>query len=747
MKLFNKSKSYSKPNKCTMNKKGLIILLFASLIAVVFFFNDVVFKLNTTFFASGGDGLKAYYGAIYHNEYDDNGYRMNGMNYPYGEMVFFTGCQPLLANTVRWIDQHLVECSHYMVGIMNFFMLLSIVLAAIFLFLIFKRLKMPNWYAIVVSLGITFLSPQIARLGGHFSLSWMLWIPLEIYMLMLLYEKLTWMRSLLFGLLAFLSGIMHLYFLAFAAFLLLAFWTDRYLISRTKIRLVDGLHFVLQLLLPLLVIQLIMGAHDNIADRTAHPWGFYAYRAYPGSVLLPVHKWYVPYLSDLGLVRKYSWEALSYVGLVASAGFFVLFGRWIYRVTRSKNRIYTLSGNHLLDVMFWASFAALLFSFGLPFILGLEKLRTFFGPVGQLRAVGRFAWLFYYVINIIVFVKLYRYYQVKKIISKRMSYILMLVVLAVLLFEAWNVVRPGSRAVNHQMTALTDEETVEYHQYLKGIEPEAYQAIMPLPYFHVGSESFWLESECNMAQHTFIASLKTGLPTNAVMLSRTSLEQSYKNYELVLAPWKQYRVLDDLPDDRPLLLMVAKCNKLSVHEQFLVDHAQHLASANEFDWYALPLDSLRSIPEKVNLPERYVRTMTDPESLIQPGMDLQAGDVPGNEFKVQLNDQWKQLFETGIQADITKKLYLRFWLKDYDHDMVARTRVRIFQSTPEHATLEELYTDLWRHILTINEEWALIEIELQPKEVDQIIKFQLSNSELSGNKIVLKEIALSQLSL
>ena len=128
---------------------------------------------------------------------------------------------------------------------------------------------------------------------------------------------------------------------------------------------------------------------------------------------------------------------------------------------------------------------------------------------------------------------------------------------------------------------------------------------MPLPYFHVGSESSWIEPQCEMAKQMYLASLKTGLPCNGVMLGRTSLSQTYKNIELSKTPWEKYRVLDEYPNNRPLLLLVAKCDELNPDEKRLVENATFITATPDFDLYEMLIDTLRVIPAKYNFPKRY----------------------------------------------------------------------------------------------------------------------------------------------
>ena len=119
--------------------QGIIITTILALAVIFIFFGKIIKEPGNYYFSADGDGFKAYYGAIYHAKYDSSAMRMDGMNYPYGEMVFFTGSQPLVVNVIRIISQHIIDISDHTVAVMNLLMIFSIVLAALFVFLLFLR--------------------------------------------------------------------------------------------------------------------------------------------------------------------------------------------------------------------------------------------------------------------------------------------------------------------------------------------------------------------------------------------------------------------------------------------------------------------------------------------------------------------------------------------------------------------------------------------------------------------------------
>ncbi len=733
-----------------MKKIGLPLHLILTISLVVLLFGKLLPEINQTYFSRMGDGFRTYYGMYFHAKYDKTAHRLDGMNYPYGEIINFTDCQPPVANLIRFISMNIVDISSYTPAINNFLMIFSLVLASLFLFLIFRFFKIPWWYASLVSLGIVFLSPQIQRMGGHFSLAWMFWIPLSVYLLLLFDRKPSWLLSALVAFSAWLAGDMHFYFLAFWLFLFLPYWLYRWFLSKEyHFKRSDLIHCFIQVMLPFLVLQLTLILNDSATDRTANPWGFYDFRGRFIAVFLPLFKSYVPFLNDWGFAKRVTWEAFSYIGLVASAGFFVLVRRWFTHTLKVKKRV-SLTGDPRTDFLMVVSILVLLFSFGIPFILGLDKLRSLAGPLGQLRGVARFGWMFYYVVNIVVFRQIYlNWFEGRRAVWLKT---LALMSVGFLLFEAWSYSSKYQYQLNNKMEELNTTNPESLASVVQAtIEAERFQAVLPLPYFNVGSESTWIQDDCDIMKHTFVVSMLTGLPNIGVMAARTSISQAYKNTALSSMPWKRYPVLDDYPNNKPLLLTVAKCETFTEDELRLVSHARHLGGTAQLDLYELDLDTLKSIPEKYRFPERYALTTDSIQHLMTDSLAyFSANGGKHTEEKlvgVEASHNFNRIMEAPVVIDPGKPLYLRFWVRDYARDLVARTQLLVIQSAPDHQTLEEKYSDIFRHIRSFDGDWALIEIELQAKQEREIIKLLFKNYNIEGQRLFFDEWSVSQLKL
>lgn len=128
-----------------------------------------------------------------------------------------------------------------------------------------------------------------------------------------------------------------------------------------------------------------------------------------------------------------------------------------------------------------------------------------------------------------------------------------------LLFEAVFNTRGIAVHLNNRIPLLEDTENLlPENQWVRSVSPSDFQAILPLPWFHVGSENIWIDGSEEGKETAMVASLKTGLPLAAAMLSRTSLSQTFMSHALLLEPLQRLELADYLPAEKPLLVLVMK---------------------------------------------------------------------------------------------------------------------------------------------------------------------------------------------
>ncbi|UCG26642.1 MAG: hypothetical protein JSV24_06580 [Bacteroidales bacterium] len=736
---------------------GVLLTLILSVLVLFILFGELLKSPNTVYFAGDGDGLQSYYGTLYHVLHDTTYSRTYGMNHPYGEMVLFTGNQPVIANTVKWISEHIIDISDHTMAIVNLLMLFSIVIAAIILFLILRHFNLPVTVSVILGVAIPFLSPQIGRLGGHFSLTYVFFIPLMIYLFILFYKKRSYPITSFIGMLTLLAAFTHFYFLGFFGLLFVFYWIVLIVRRREEFGKVRFFlpHIFLQFILPVLIVQFFSISFDDISDRTSSPWGILYLRAYPESVFLPVGKPYGRFLDRIMTFNHIDWEGWAYTGFVAAVGFIVVLTGIVRKMIRKEfTSILSVSDNMLLNIFFWASFAGLLYSFGLPFILGLERLLDYMGPLRQMRGIARFSWLFFYVMNILTFYLLWNWYREKK--YPGLARMILFASLAFVSYDAWLNSRSMEYYMNNRIPALDDRENkLPENQWVYRIDPLNYQAIIPVPYFHIGSENLWILTKCDVLKHTYIASLKTGLPTTGVLLSRTSIGQSYRNIEMMLEPYRDPAVLADMPNRKPFLILAMKCGEISETEKNLLSESEFLTGNDRFELYSIRYNTLARLAERKR------------DEVLQEYKELRLIEKDGFMVTDSLCDFYYNGFEEagsnrayygehGYEGDLAEyntvfwdslpwaggdSVYVcSFWLDNARKDLLPRSTIEFALTDSSGELIHAEYKNLGNLYTLLDGEWALLEHTLISGTPGNKLKITIWNHDLRKEKIFFDEL-------
>lgn len=699
------------------------------LIIVVLFFPHIFRHPGNYYFASGGDGLKSYFGTYYTVKYDKNFFHSFSQNYPYGESVFYTDSQPIISSVFVFLKRVGIDCSEDIIAFLNLFMLLSIPLGAFFLYLLFRRLGLPYLYSIIVSTIIAFLSPQLDRLGGHFSLSYVFMLPLFLLIYYDFFRMPNWRNSIYIGLVVLLGLGLHAYYFVFFAIILMFGLLVKLIDKNSNFKLYPDFifHLFLQLLLPFLMFSIISGSEAS--DRSSYPWGFFSTKAFFESVFLPNGKPYAKFIN----ISYLNWEGIAFIGMVASFGFIILLSS--YFRNRFKDNPLRLHSDSYINLLLWISILALFFSFTFPFSWGLEWLWNYLGPLKQFRASGRFAWIFFYVINIAVFYSLYKWYESKN----KLQYIIVFsFVLLWGAFDAYLNVRGRENILMNEISEIRDINNVlPQNNWINQIETNNYQAIISLPYYHVGSETYWIEGSGNSAKFAYITSWKTGLPNCNVMLSRTSISQTTNNLAIKWEPLSSFKIIDKFKKDKDILLLEMKGEVHDENELRLIKYAEKLGENEFYNIYALKTDAFRKI-------------YTDNRDLLISEIDKFKGNSG-----IFVNDTTRNFhflsYGTGINnRNITsaktinaKKsevildttlfndtipVKISFWMKDLNKDLIPRTRL-VFNYVNKEGNLEEVYNnDIFKIVKFVDSSgWGLVETEYKPKSPNEKFRIYLSN--------------------
>jgi hypothetical protein len=557
---------------------------------------------NEFMLSQSADGVKNYMTTAWHVRHDTTYWRYRGMNYPYGEHVLFTDNQPVFAAALQWWSHNVSNLSEGTVGAMNVFEVISLWLGCGLLFLLFRKLHLPVWLSGGAALVLTFLAPQYNRFDAHFGLSHTFVIA-GLLLLLCRYEERASQRyqSLHIGIWVTLGAMLHFYYFGMAALFLtlyIGYQILRQLTWRNIWRRMS--HWTVMILLPFVVLNFWVHWTNFAPDRPGAPYGFTTYIGFWEGVFLPYENTPLFKFIDEKIIhiRRINYEAQAYAGITAVV---FLFG-WIINRFRLFGKSWDTSANHrthqqYLKGLWFAALLLLLFACGFPFaIKGMDWMVKYLGPLRQFRGLGRFTWPFFYVINILLFYTMWnwlRRYEGRGAAWLRPG--LPVALLAILAWEAIQFQRHKKIELQHNV-ARTDVVTADPNHWTRKVDYTPYQALLPLPYYHMGSENIWFDFDGDHYRRVQATALVTGKPDMGVNMSRTSATQAVRSVQLALQPGEIPAILDDMPDDRPLALLINPKSWDDIRRRYphIIRGARMVYEHNDLHVYHLELDSLRA---------------------------------------------------------------------------------------------------------------------------------------------------------
>lgn len=685
------------------------------------------------------DGFKNYMNAAWHVAHDTTYTAFRGGNYPWGEHILFTDMQPLLAQGMQWWNWHVGDIRGEVIGIINVFQILSLVLGAGCMYLLFRKLHFPVWYAGVLGIAITFLSPQYGRFDSHFGLSHSWVIPLLI-LLVFNYEERYSRRyqSLLIGILLFVAAQLHFYYFGMGALFLLLYTIFQWLAApgwrNFRVRV---FHLVVMILLPFACLNVWMNWANAVNDRPSFPVGFTTYVASLPGLFMPD-----------SLLRAAGWfpvefESRHYLGLVVSGFILWLFYRKfkLFEASWDQEASHRVHKRCLRGLVFAAA-ALLVFSTGFPFRLpGMGWLLEYLGPLRQFRGLGRFSWPFYYTANVAAFYVIWQYAKrLNGKIGGRLpwKWVLAMTPALILVWEAYvfHMSKPNALSPNftHRSVVTKDPET-----WLNKVDFSVYQAILPIPFTHIGSEHLIYDLNFWLYEKQYYTVYHTALPDLGVNMSRTSLGQTIKSVQLVLEPCEPPQILEEFPNNRPIALLVEP--KLPPEElapyRYLLQKAKPVYAGEKMKVYSLEIEDIRAVQrelaeqieaemdrqaiypvgkgwysEKPPLPYRYVSmdSLTTSKHIFQGegALASKSGDTTW---------LWKGPLPQGTY-------YVSFWVKA-DEDQGVMRVLEMAGIGSNGAFVSKNSHELRFNVRAIVNGWALFDIPFDMKEDMQTAAFYL----------------------
>lgn len=528
------------------------------------------------------DGIKTYYTYQYYinQAWQKGSMLFTGMNYPFGDYILYTDNGPLIAWLVKAAAQVVPAVGAHAIPVYNFLMLGFIVLSSYLLVKILSLLLKNQLLIIAFSLILPWTNPQIMRFTiGHMNLSISAALLVGIYCLLRLYlayfsqeRSRKWVLLFVSSLVVF--SLIHMYYLvlvlAFTGFFYLFWWLQAWKRNEPRMPIFrDGLLLVsLPLVICVGVIRLI-DRYNHLRNSTAQGYDWIEWKLNFSALFTPYGYNKVRFLFESANGVPY--ESYAYLGAFGLFGMLVWLGLRFFgnRAVYSFEPLKTERTGQFLVLLGLAALASLFISLGDYYYVADGKFRfvnylnTFFylqkltNLVTQFRCLGRFVWIFFWTFNFVLL------FLIDRSLSRNPAWwfkglVAVLVALAAIdLKNTLGYSRHDSVVPN---ILYAPEHLTEVKALLSNQNPKAYQALLTIPFYHVGSEgdySYTIDPEETVSNLSMQLSLHTGLPLMASKLARTPPRFA----QLQFATFQNGQPADTLRalmDNRPVLVIYNK---------------------------------------------------------------------------------------------------------------------------------------------------------------------------------------------
>lgn len=571
-------------------------------------------------FCNEHDGMKNYY-TLYSYVKEPLGkdglFKYNSFKYPYGDYVYATDNTPGFSIALRWFCHHVWDVSDYTIILFNLYVILNIIVAGPLVFYIFRNILKDDFFAFMSAVLLPWMNIQLPRIwNGHNNLSFFSLALAALCLLIAWYKnrentKKLWLISLLMIALCFFSFMQHGYFIAiitmFVSGTLFAFG----LLSRKE---KYGKHAIIAsvavtivtLGLALLLLQFTDG-YLHLRPKGAEGYDYYEAKTRLSNLFTPyfLHSFYFPIRS----VRDGNHEHAAYLGNISLYATLVI-GLLVISRKKYRERVKIIQRDFFKDkfrlAMVLGGLLMLSVSLGEVYYTGPDGyyvynilnpffyIHQFTDYVEQFRSLARFNWPFFLVFNVWAVYTVARLYRQH---NKKIQRVILAVFILMGYIEARDFIhemrRNGADNNELNMGSINEEFKPMKLQFPK------YQAILPIPYFHAGTENYDynIDDYGPWSLYNFRLNLYTGLPLMSSKMSRTPNAHAVSLFNLVI-----YDQVDTslrrLLNDKPVLVALNKTYIETNPGAPEDDSAMvHYLKMNEFVArnHLKPVDSLRDV--------------------------------------------------------------------------------------------------------------------------------------------------------
>ncbi|NNC94828.1 MAG: hypothetical protein HKN92_04650 [Chitinophagales bacterium] len=522
-------------------KSGLIATIIIQLILIAIAFGHLFSDPNEFMLQNGHDGLKNYYTLqSYVTQDAEAGYlNYKGMNYPIGDVIWYTDNTPPYAMFMRWVHLNITDVTGLIIPLFHFFIVLNFLVFSILTYIVLYRLKINIYLAVLFAVALAWMNPMSLRIFGHFNLSLSFIWPLLVILLLGLFNKVLEGKVLntyllLLGVTIVVMSFIHLYYLAlivslvFPAIVLFAIFYFKK-VKAIFFLAVSSLMIGVSTTAVYLTIRLTDSFY-HIRPESAQGYNWSEWRIKMQDLCTSYF-----FLTFKPLGKHTDWFIERFVYLGTAFIFLLLLVLIVFSVYKPfkaavKERWTNGTKTHFIFIIFLASLFGFFMSQGekIHFPFTQMSMANIFNPLYYLgmltdffthfRALGRFAWPFCFLLSILL---IYTFQFILKItINVWLRVILVFFVSVLITVDTYDYM------------VFYKKETKKKNLFeavsIPKLDYKEFQAILPIPFFQVGNENLELTLDDRQiwSQLVFPISIRSGLPLMSAKLSRVPEDHS-----------------------------------------------------------------------------------------------------------------------------------------------------------------------------------------------------------------------------
>ena len=642
-----------------MNKKQKAYWLVVAILSAICISYYVFYMLynysGRMLLATGGDGGKNYFAYLYHS-INDRGTLFKGMNYPFGDNIIYADGQPLLSIPLSYLSKVFPLSISMALSIMHFALILNFILAIVFTYKTLNFYGLKPVLAILFATLIVIMSPQMLRLDGHFSLSYLCFLPMLFYWTMRYHHDAR--RKYLVYIFCFiiLMFFMHPYYMGIAT-VFIGLYSIGYFIT-TKGNSIEKLKHVSQALLSLIAalgfVKIFLFLTDPITDRPYLPPGALSYCTHVTDLYASYYSPLWRYWGDKKVIANLSdgGESYNYLGIVICITLIMAFVAFIFKKVSKKSEDNTQKC--FPSVWLFIGIFSLLLAMGIPFIWNMEWLLRDISLFRQFRSLGRFAWIFYYVAAVFAVVQIYTWYLKNAGRHKIFSTLVLVSSLVVWSVEANEYIGHAKKRDEYGLDRFDDflfNGRKSWADFFKSTSysPTNFQAILTAPYVNIGTDKLWVMGDKGdwLMFLSYSASLQLQLPMINTFMARGSWSQAEQQVRLAAGPWSDKSILKVMNKRKPFLLLKFNESNVDPDQQYLLQASDSIGQFSNCTVYAC-------YPDRINTNDSLNR------NLVKPYCANTTGDTcikfAGQWYMNHLDKQTKNvLFGKGSISEVSEK--------------------------------------------------------------------------------------------